>query len=785
MTIPTINKTINPPLPTDNLTTFNTKAFDAFLDLSELAPEINAATVGIDAVIGTINADATTAADAAALAVDRAAAALSSKNAAADSAAAATANSANVTTVANISSNVTTVAGISPAVSTVAGISAAVSTVSSIAPAVSAVNSNATNINAVNSNAANINAVATIAANVTAVKNIASNVTTVSGVAANVTSVAGIAVDVTAVKNIAASVTSVASNAANITSVAGNTANITAAASNAANINAVVANAANINAAGSNAANAASSAASAAAIVLGVASNRASIRPTLLLDFASTKQLDSRITFTRASTATVFDERGVMQTVGEGVPRFHHDPATGESLGLLMEEQRTNLLTYSDTFTEGLWQPSNATVQPYAAIAPDGKYTATKLVENASGSLKAIRRANVFVSGTQTPSLFLKAGERSSITFLVLQNSVVASFHLNLLTGDSILGANGLGVSFAVKAVGNGWYKASIIFTASGTINSSDYFDVRMSNVWPPSSSTGNSYTGDGVSGIYIWRGSLEAGDKATSSIETPAVFTGRPSTATYIGSNGLIQTAASGVARYQYTPSDLTIPPYLLLESAGSNLLLNSASLATQNTTVTAATHALSFYGTGSITLSGAATGTLTGTGAYPARSTLVFTPTAGTITLTVSGTCTDAQLEAADRATSVIPTTTAQVTRAADTSTSAQVTRAADSQAPTLLGQSTEGTLFIDATVPSGKTLITSGGTSIVSSASTRQKTAVGYNSVSTLKSIDGAAVTTASGTTGSTSLIIAPTVYGTIRKIAIYPKKLSNTEIQGITS
>jgi hypothetical protein len=781
MTIPTINKTINPPLPTDNLTTFNTKAFDAFLDLSELAPEINAATVGIDAVIGTINADATTAADAAALAVDRAAAALSSKNAAADSAAAATANSANVTTVANISSNVTTVAGISPAVSTVAGISAAVSTVSSIAPAVSAVNSNAANINAVNSNAANINAVATISANVTAVKNIAANVTTVAGVAANVSTVSGIAADVTAVKNIAANVTSVASNAANITSVAGNTANITAAASNTANINAVVANAANINAAGSNAANAASSAASAAAIVLGVASNRASIRPTLLLDFAKTKLLDPRIDFTRASTATVFDERGVMQTVGAGVPRFHHDPATGESLGLLMEESRTNLLTYSDNFVLG-WSKTRITILSNAIMAPDGNMTGSFMQEDTSASLThSVARGFTATAGiTYSASVFAKASTRNCIYIQV--NDPAPSFPVALINLNTLAYGNGSTAFSSVKAtdVGGGWVKCDVTWTSIGSGSS-----LVATGLSTGTALNSNTYTGDGTSGLYIWRAGLEVGSFPTSSIETPAVFTGRASTATFIGSNGLIQTAASGVARYQYTPSDLTIPPYLLLESAGTNLLLNSASLATQNTTVTAATHALSFYGTGSITLSGSATGTLTGTGAYPARSTLVFTPTAGTLTLTVSGTCTDAQLEVGDRATSVIPTTTAQVTRAADTSTSAQVTRAADSQAPTLLGQSTEGTLFIDATVPSGKTLITSGGTSIVSSASTRQKTAVGYNSVSTLKSIDGAAVTTASGTTGSTSLIIAPTVYGTIRKIAIYPKKLSNTEIQGITS
>ena len=103
------------------------------------------------------------------------------------------------------------------------------------------------------------------------------------------------------------------------------------------------------------------------------------------------------------------------------------------------------------------------------------------------------------------------------------------------------------------------------------------------------------------------------------------------------------------------------------VVETAATNLLLNSATLATQNVTVTAQPYTLSFRGTGSVTLSGTATGTLTGTGADN-RVQLTFTPTAGTLTLTVSGTVTTAVLRAGTTAGTYIPTTTATVTRNAD---------------------------------------------------------------------------------------------------------------------
>lgn len=99
------------------------------------------------------------------------------------------------------------------------------------------------------------------------------------------------------------------------------------------------------------------------------------------------------------------------------------------------------------------------------------------------------------------------------------------------------------------------------------------------------------------------------------------------------------------------------------LIEKCLTNLVLNSATLATQNVTVVAAPYTLSIFGTGSVTLSGTGTGTLTGTGAAN-RVSLTFTPTAGTLTITVAGSVTSAQLEIGDIATAYIPTAAAAVT-------------------------------------------------------------------------------------------------------------------------
>lgn len=142
-----------------------------------------------------------------------------------------------------------------------------------------------------------------------------------------------------------------------------------------------------------------------------------------------------------------------------------------------------------------------------------------------------------------------------------------------------------------------------------------------------------------------------------------------RATTATYVNSAGSIASAAIDTPRIDYDASGNC--KGLLIEEARTRL--NTASLLpviAQNVTVAAVAHTISFYGTGTVTLSGVSSaGPAVGTGAYPTRTTLTFTPTAGTLTLTPSGSVNDLQLEAGSFATSIIRGSEgSQVTRAAD---------------------------------------------------------------------------------------------------------------------
>lgn len=108
--------------------------------------------------------------------------------------------------------------------------------------------------------------------------------------------------------------------------------------------------------------------------------------PALVLDFLTTTSLDSRVTFTRSSTATFVGSNGLIQTAAIDGPRFDYDPVTLAAKGLLIETQRVNLLTYSNNLTETVWVKTNCSAA-MTATGPDGAAnSATTLTSSAANA---------------------------------------------------------------------------------------------------------------------------------------------------------------------------------------------------------------------------------------------------------------------------------------------------------------------------------------------------------------------------------------------------------------
>jgi hypothetical protein len=142
-----------------------------------------------------------------------------------------------------------------------------------------------------------------------------------------------------------------------------------------------------------------------------------------------------------------------------------------------------------------------------------------------------------------------------------------------------------------------------------------------------------------------------------------------RTGNATRINEQGVIEELGAEIPRLDYSYSNC---PVLLLEPTKTNLYLNSDTLVTQDVTTSATEYTVSFYGTGVLDFSGTHVGRLAGTG-YNERVSLTFTPSAGTLTTTVTGDVRNAQIEEG-YLTSYIPTTTA-TTRVKDVMYSEQI--------------------------------------------------------------------------------------------------------------
>jgi hypothetical protein len=339
------------------------------------------------------------------------------------------------------------------------------------------------------------------------------------------------------------------------------------------------------------------------------------IRPTIGANFSRSKKLDSRINFTRTSSGTYIDSNGVIKTVRLNEPRFDHHPTTGESLGLLIEEQRINFLreSYPSAFTQDYWLHRNL-------------YTTNNAVRG-----PGIRGIDITPRSTTYSAVYFSlswAGIETTVTYTNWTSPGISivpyrvSFLINPLTWTGAIflqsqtydGNPAFGTR--ITLFNNG------VYTADSSFIKSIYSDGTywLHNIFKPGNtgtsfrlgftvdSLGNDSRKYWVSGIQMESGpqSNPAGTTPDPLISTsfiPALpsFTSRASTATYYNSSGYITTAAVNEGRINaYFPDNngKMYPGNLLLENSSTNYHRYStnfanwtANLATSTLTLTAET--------------------------------------------------------------------------------------------------------------------------------------------------------------------------------------------------
>jgi len=137
----------------------------------------------------------------------------------------------------------------------------------------------------------------------------------------------------------------------------------------------------------------------------------------------TTGKAQDLITFTRSTTGTYLGSDGLLKSAAINEARIEYD-ASGNCLGLLVEEARTNKVLYSEDFSNSVWTKNgNGTgtapvVTASDIVAPDGTFSGNKVVfdkgNGANNSDFSIIQ-NSISSITASSTVWLKANENVRI----------------------------------------------------------------------------------------------------------------------------------------------------------------------------------------------------------------------------------------------------------------------------------------------------------------------------------------------------------------------------------
>lgn len=256
---------------------------------------------------------------------------------------------------------------------------------------------------------------------------------------------------------------------------------------------------------------------------------------------------------------------------------------TGTNNAIALENQATNLKTYSENFTTGGWVYQNITLTiPGNVTAPDGTSTANLAVPNTTLAQHRLYYI-LSISEPYTLSVYAKSAGYNFISFGQAGGVSGQSIIFDIVNG-TISGSEN-GYSAQIENVGNGWFRCSLIRTSTAAPTSvSRWIIVRNAN-------SNTDYAGDGTSGVYLWGHQLETGLGASSYVRTDATTITRPQAVSVLGPNvyGTLLTKTLGSQSFQdlsFTTQNATRMTITNGGSVGIGTTLPNSRLDVQGTT-------------------------------------------------------------------------------------------------------------------------------------------------------------------------------------------------------
>ena len=285
---------------------------------------------------------------------------------------------------------------------------------------------------------------------------------------------------------------------------------------------------------------------------MSISQNFPNTRPSLSINFARSQTLDPRITFTRTTSGTRVGPDGYIEVIPADQPRFDFDPVTGECLGLIIEEQRQNLISNSENFDT--WTkpgtPAGASISQDVTSSPDGNNTADKIVEtNTTGGHGIWIAVTLPSTTTYTFSVFLKAAERTWVDVRGYNSTNGNQFIAKIDLVNGVFLSNTIG-TVRLDEYPNGWWR----FSGMGDFGNI-YTQFFIAPIISNNNTSDTSYEGDGSSGVYVWGSQLEKDKDASSYIPTSGSTVTRESDNVYMTDISDFFNPNEGTAIITYRP--------------------------------------------------------------------------------------------------------------------------------------------------------------------------------------------------------------------------------------
>jgi hypothetical protein len=175
-----------------------------------------------------------------------------------------------------------------------------------------------------------------------------------------------------------------------------------------------------------------------------------------------------------------------------------YNPTTGAALGVLVEEARTNLLTYSEQFDNAAWTKNFCTITANAIAAPDGATTADLLTNNLVGNNRVRASVTTTNATAYTFSVFVKKGSHENFALQAFNGALAVQAGGVDYNIDTDTLTNAASSSSSRQLLPNGWVRVTLTFTSNDTTT------VVFIRVGTMASSGLDDATG------YIWGAQLE-----------------------------------------------------------------------------------------------------------------------------------------------------------------------------------------------------------------------------------------------------------------------------------